>query len=289
MSECTPPKHILLATDLSARCDRAQDRSLDLARAWQARLTAVHAIEAEVASADKEQKQRIAAAERRASRQLQYDLAAVTDIGCSYEIRKGRPAEVVLDVVREQGCDLVVTGIARNDPFGNLLLGGMAGAVVRKARTPVLVVKKRTRSRYRRVVIASDLSDASVPALQAAIGWFGSTDLTLFHAVHIPFRGFGDMPESYEADVARQARKDVRAFLDVQAQEEGKKIGIEVAGGDAAPSLAEYAATQEVDLVVAGTHGRTGLLNVLLGSVAEALLEQVGCDVMIVPSTRSTG
>ena len=41
----TPPRHLLLATDLSARCDRAQDRALDLARAWKAKLTIVHALD----------------------------------------------------------------------------------------------------------------------------------------------------------------------------------------------------------------------------------------------------
>jgi nucleotide-binding universal stress UspA family protein len=49
--------------------------------------------------------------------------------------------------------------------------------------------------------------------------------------------------------------------------------------------MAKYAAQAETDLVLAGTHGRTGLFRVLLGSTASALLGELPSDVMIVPST----
>lgn len=45
--EKSSPRHIIFATDFSARCDRAQDRAIQLAVQWQARLTAVHVIEDE--------------------------------------------------------------------------------------------------------------------------------------------------------------------------------------------------------------------------------------------------
>ncbi|WP_374577666.1 universal stress protein [Phenylobacterium sp. J367] len=49
-SEC--PKTVLLATDLSSRCDRAQDRSLQLARRWNARLVLVTVVEPETPARD---------------------------------------------------------------------------------------------------------------------------------------------------------------------------------------------------------------------------------------------
>jgi nucleotide-binding universal stress UspA family protein len=68
-------------------------------------------------------------------------------------------------------------------------------------------------------------------------------------------------------------------------------LHIEVGFGDAAACLADYAARTEPDLVLAGTHGRTGLFKVLIGSVASTLLHEVPCDVMIIPSkgARSPG
>jgi nucleotide-binding universal stress UspA family protein len=59
------------------------------------------------------------------------------------------------------------------------------------------------------------------------------------------------------------------------------------AHGDPAVLISDHAAEEDIDLAVAGTHGRTGLMNVLLGSVAVAILDETPCDVMIVPSKGS--
>src|SRR5690606_476652 len=148
-------RHLLLATDLSARCDRAQDRALDLARAWKAKLTIVHALD--VVSMAGTASTVLAAARRRASTHLDREFGDVGDIAWDVDIREGGPAEVILAVARERNCDMIVTGIAGNDALGHMLVGGTTASVVRQAGTPVLVVKKRARQAYRRIVVASDL------------------------------------------------------------------------------------------------------------------------------------
>jgi nucleotide-binding universal stress UspA family protein len=52
--------------------------------------------------------------------------------------------------------------------------------------------------------------------------------------------------------------------------------------GPAAPTIADVAAQLEADLVVIGTHGRTGIAHVLLGSVAEAVLRLTSCSVLTI-------
>ena len=60
-------------------------------------------------------------------------------------------------------------------------------------------------------------------------------------------------------------------------------LTIEVASGDPSVLIADYAAETETDIVLAGTIGRTGIMSVLMGSVAVALVDEVPCDLLIVP------
>ncbi|CAK7260446.1 MULTISPECIES: universal stress protein [unclassified Shinella] len=285
----TPPRHLLLATDLSARCDRAQDRALDLARAWKAKLTIVHALD--VVSMTAAASTVLAAARRRASNHLDREFADVGDIAWDVDIREGEPADVILAVARERKCDMIVTGIAGNDALGHMLVGGTTASVVRQAGLPVLVVKKRARQAYRRIVVASDLSEASAGALQMGALLFPPSCVTLFHAFDMPFRSFLDDKDGSEQGRANLARKDAKTFLASHLPEGGEDVGIQVAHGDPATLLAEFAVREDIDLLLSGTYGRTGLLGALIGSVAEALLDGVECDVMIVPGrgARSDG
>ncbi|HUK63720.1 MAG TPA: universal stress protein, partial [Dongiaceae bacterium] len=53
--------------------------------------------------------------------------------------------------------------------------------------------------------------------------------------------------------------------------------------GSAAREIVAYATGQAIDLIVIGTHGRTGVSRVLLGSVAEAVVRRAACRVLTVP------
>jgi K+-sensing histidine kinase KdpD len=69
----------------------------------------------------------------------------------------------------------------------------------------------------------------------------------------------------------------------VEALGPGLRTVAVTASGSASREIAAYAASHSVDLVVVGTHGRTGVSRVLLGSVAEAVVRRAGCHVLTVP------
>lgn len=278
------PNRILLATDLSARSDRAQDRALELARDWKATLTVVHAIDVADVPTDEPTTPAAEVARIRALRLLRAEEKGMIDVAPDIVVAEGSPPDVVLDVARRQSTDLILTGIAGNGPLGQLILGSTATTLVRKATVPVVVVKKRAQSPYGRVVVASDLSDASVAALEWALRLFAPSQVTLDHVFHLPFRGLVDDKDAYEEGGRANAMEQAQAFVATHLGARATEITIKVASGDVARSIAEHAAEMDADLVIAGTHGRTGLLSVLLGSVAVTLLDQVQCDIMIVPS-----
>ena len=284
IAEMSLPNCIILATDLAPRTDRAQDRAVTLARAWRAQLTFVYAIDLAGMPTEKAKEPATEIARRRANRLLQAEVSNTGDVRPRIVIDEGNAAAVVLKAAQMEGADLIVTGTAGLSPLGQLLLGGTTARLVAQATAPVLVVKKRGKSPYARIIVATDLSGASIAALETATALFQPSQITLYHAFDTPYRGLIADKATYEAGARANALNETSAFASRNLGASADSLNIEVGFGDAARCIAEYAAQIEADLVLAGTHGRTGLFRVLLGSVALALMDDVPCDVMIVPS-----
>ena len=79
----------------------------------------------------------------------------------------------------------------------------------------------------------------------------------------------------------------VRAIADELAR--GLSVVTAVASGLVARQIAAYARKNAIDLVVIGTHGRTGVTRALLGSVAEAVVRRAPCRVLTVPAALPPG
>jgi nucleotide-binding universal stress UspA family protein len=63
-------------------------------------------------------------------------------------------------------------------------------------------------------------------------------------------------------------------------------VTIAMTSGVPAHAICAYAQRVRADLIVMGTHGRTGVRRLLLGSVAEQVLHKAGCPVLVVPPVR---
>ena len=141
-----PPARILLATDLSARCDRALDRSAALAAAWQAELIAAHALEQtdDFYATDLERRlpswRRPPDAARMVEDQLRHDMMQAAPNVVAI-VEKGEPTELVLRVADTRGCDLIVTGTHGRRGINRMILGSQAIKVLHHSEIPVLVVR----------------------------------------------------------------------------------------------------------------------------------------------------
>lgn len=284
------PVSILLATDLSVRCDRALDRAAQLASEWQAMLVGVNVLETAqapdlvlgwVGAQDDTDLARFA------EQQLQDDLSGL-DVRVRLRIERGEPVQAIVKAARETGSGLVVTGVASNELWGRLLLGSTVESLTRQLPQPLLVVRQRPRGRYERILVATDFSDSSCHALHAAARYFPDRELVLYHATEAP------MSDRLERVIDGETRRhieegDYAAFLAASDLPEGlrKRTRIIIEQGSLGVSLSRYVREHGVDLVVMGTHGRSGLMNVLLGSAASELLQWVPCDTLIVREPRA--
>lgn len=298
MSTVTPqttPKTILLATDLSARCDRALDRAVQLARQWQARLVALTVVDPGTLSVE-----RVRAAPEpswggdrggpveRTLRQLRRD-AAATDVEIVVRVEEGKVAETLARIAREEHADIIVTGIARSESLGRTVLGSSVDWLVRHAPLPVLVVRDRTHGAYRNIVVASDFSPSSRAALETAVRLFPEVATTVFNAFDVPFMGMMDPTAASAIEQGRQAAAaDGARFLDSAQLDAGQRehVSLHVEQGEPVRLSYEYARDHEADLIALGTHGRSALFDILIGSIARRILETAATDVLVVRSPK---
>ncbi|MFY0478706.1 universal stress protein [Achromobacter marplatensis] len=286
MTQQTGP--ILLATDLSARGDRALDRALQLTKELNTKLIVLHVMESHATPARLTTPvwRRLSTDHKAlAERELAEDLAAA-DVPSEVVVVSGDPLTRIMETADSFGCSLIVTGIARDETLGRLLLGTTVEKLARQARQPVLVVKTRPRKPYRDVLVATDFSPGSRQALRAALQLVPNANLTLFHAYDVPFQGKTVPDDAITRSFYKGAEQSAREFTAETPELAGKTPQIVLEAGQPETVLSEYSFNHRSDLVVTGTHGRTGILRTAIGSVAERLLESLPSDVLIVRLTE---
>ncbi len=203
-------------------------------------------------------------------------------------ITRRPPYAVIVEYADQIKADLVVVGSRGGTGLRLSLLGSVAEAVVRHASCPVLVARPSPVSG--RIIVATDLSDPSLPALVAADAEARrrGARLTAVHCLDLPptLMAFGAAPlppaPSQLPDSRAALVKDADARLRAALQEVGIS-GAEVAvyQGPAAAAITEHADTSSAELVVVGTHGKTGFVRLLIGSVAESVARHAPCSVLV--------
>ena len=142
----------------------------------------------------------------------------------------------------------------------------------------------------RRILCPIDFSDYSRRALDHAIAiarWYESTVTALHVFSPVPVAAVEPSPVVVEPIVLTPVDRD-RLLANTKAFAENERapgITIEavVREGNSAAEILEQAASMKADLLVIGTHGRSGFERLLLGSVAEKVLRKASCPVMTVP------
>jgi len=142
----------------------------------------------------------------------------------------------------------------------------------------------------RRILAATDFSDEATSALEISLHLLGGgpdeATVYLLHAYHVPYE-FG--PDSVYGSAAagmqlwKNAEGDVRRKLEQVAlpyRDAGLRIEVLAVEGYPPEIIVDMAAELKADLVVTGTHGRTGLAHIVLGSTAERVIQKSPCPVL---------
>src|SRR6266542_4992516 len=146
---------------------------------------------------------------------------------------------------------------------------------------------------WKRICCPIDFSDASRAAMEVAADLarrFGA-DLVLLHAYPVSGYTFPDgsvvaSPRMMQA-LADQAQKHLEEWrADAERLVGAPRVSAERAVGEPAAEIVSFASGRGVDLLVLGTHGRTGIEHALMGSIAERVVRRGHCPVLTVRPPR---
>lgn len=279
-----PPANILLATDLSARCDRALERAAQLTKEWQAKLIALNVIDVPntpdqmLAWVDNKSDDSVLDI---ASRQMGRD---VSDLGITVSmqvIRAADTATTIQETAVAAASEMIVTGMARNEILGRFLLGSTVSDLSRSVSIPLLIVRNRVHGPYQRILVATDFSEYSRQALLLTSRWFSERMLTVYHAHEAPFSGLSGKNLEISSNLEQGEFADFIKNSNLPANT-AIKPAIDL--GMLAPALTQYVREHDIELVVIGSNANRSVIGDFLGSSASALLDWLPCDTLVVRS-----
>ncbi|MBS3961643.1 MAG: universal stress protein [Sandarakinorhabdus sp.] len=278
---------ILAASDLSARSSRALARSFQLAVDTRAELKIIHVGATETLS------------EARSRLEAEVDRnRSWAGIDASLTIVPGDPKAEVAGTAARWGADLVVMGShqperRRPGAFAHTL----AGDTLQRLGRPVLLAESPVQGSHGTAVVGVDFSIFSRTAIRAARRFAPHAMLHLVHAYKVPFNSLM-LDKSYAQDFAYAERLEFDEFVaEEMARQQQRAITDGIPGaciqthmreGNAGEVLRAMVKETGATLAVVGTHGRTGIARLLLGSVATGLVDDPPCDVLVVPMAMAS-
>ncbi|WP_226013408.1 universal stress protein [Halomicrobium salinisoli] len=210
------------------------------------------------------------------------------DVPVRDAVRTDLPHEAILAYADDEGIDLIVMGTHGRTGVERYLLGSITEKVVRLSDVPVLTVRSSDGDDvaypYSDVLVPTDGSDGAAAAVGPAVDVADAYDARLHALSVVDTRPVGLDVRTEPPYETPEERAD-RAVESVAERAEAADIGeveTSVAYGVPYETIRSYVREHDVDLVVMGTRGRTGVERYLLGSVAEKTVRTSAVPVMTV-------
>ncbi|WP_420230985.1 universal stress protein [Pseudomonas sp. ABY48] len=284
--------HIIVATDLSERSDRALRRATLLARDMGAKMTLITAVEGD-------RPQRLVVEEKRGTEALLRDMSAticnVDHISCETRVIIAEPSQAIVQFSAEMAPDLLVIGPHRRQLFRDIFIGTTAERTIRNAPCPVLMVNAVPAAPYKNVLLTTDLSDGSRDAIERywKMGWANYTShsiLNVFEAPILQLTMTSAMTEQerrlHIEDEKQKAAVALSTFMG-KIKIKGVHPVLRHSGAETNHEILAAAAETSADLIVLATQSKRGLERWLLGSVTEKVLMYSEIDVLTIPQMRT--
>ncbi|MGO4915625.1 universal stress protein [Pseudogemmobacter sp. W21_MBD1_M6] len=275
---------ILVATDLSARSDRAVQRAFRLAQGLGCGLTVVSIVDSslpvDMAETLRED------VERRLARMTK-DVARITPCKYSCMAVLGDISLDLPDIAEDQNASLIVLGQHRPRGLADLIRQTTMERLVRGSRRPVLIVRDPVLHDYGQVLAPVDFGPSSAEAVRVAARIAPLADIHMVHALHIPFGGLtGAAALGIEVKrLTTEAEAERRAWLADALLP--KAAGLpEIVQGSLHQVFTAQMAQRQPDLVAVGAHARTGTAPFILGSFANDLMRELPCDLLVARPAR---
>ncbi len=181
------------------------------------------------------------------------------------------PHAAIVAAAEKIGPDLIIMGRCGKTALARILMGNVTARVIGHSPVNVLVVPRGAALAFQRLLVASDGSTYSESAWKLALSMAKQAKSQLIGVAVAPEEG--DIIES-QAIIRRMLTAASRARVPFK--------GVNPQGVAPDTGIVQQAIKNEVDLIIVGSYGRTGLRKLLMGSVTERVIGQSPCPILVV-------
>ena len=217
------------------------------------------------------------------------DIAERNGIEVDTEIRVGHPSREIIRFSEAAAVDDIIIGSHGRERISRILLGSVAERVLRRAPVPVTIVRPQQRLGTEHYVVPIDGSEQSTKALEYALSAFPDVETTILHAIDPMETHYGEgqlvhTEAEYERirDEADQLLADAEDLAGEYDADITTTTIVEWGPNRPADAILNYVDNNDIDHVIMGSHGRSGVSRVLLGSVAETVARRSPAPVTVV-------
>ena len=197
-------------------------------------------------------------------------------------LEEGEASQRIAAVAAEERCGIIVMGRRGISRLERMMVGSVTARVIGHSPVDVLVVPLGAEIGWKTVLVATDGSVHSAAAAARAV------DLAAAYGGRVVALSVLDVPDEFYAEapaVVDQLIEKARGYVAaVAALAEKAGVGCTVAvrEGVSAAAIVQHAKDEAAGLIAMGSHGRTGLARLLMGSVTEKVIGHAPCPVLVV-------
>lgn len=280
-------ERILVPTDGSGVAGSAADAAINLAERFDAELHVIYVVETERLSyVVDDSRQELARRGKEAVKKIE-ERATTAGVSTVTEfLDEGRSVyRAILDYADEQSTDLIVMGTHGRTGVGRIVLGSVAEQTLRESRVPVMTVNETTvtDANFESLLVPFDGSKSALAAVDHALDLAASNQGTVsfLNVVNHATIAGAETSAGTVIDALEQAGERIVETASERASGRGVRVNdASVQIGSPFRTIIDYTERNDIDGIVMGTHGRSGIDRFLLGSVTERVIRKTDVPVI---------
>lgn len=294
MEEICPVENtekLLLATDGSQFSEGAIREAIRLAKRCSSKLSVLSVIETNpeyetiapqlLEKAEKSAQEHLASVKEQAKKE---------GVDCTTSILEGEDSfNYISNEATKNKISMVIMGRRGKTGLKRLVMGSTTARVIGHAPCNVLVVPRAARVEFKNILVATDGSRYATAAASEAIGIAKKNNSKLIVLAVVPSESMQPMDivhSQMSRDVIaekemKEAEKNAKTAKEA-ARKEGVSVEAFVMGGKPSDAIVQTAKEKNVDVILLGSHGKSGIDKLLMGSVAERVIVLSSCAVLVV-------
>lgn len=214
-------------------------------------------------------------------------IAKKENVDCEIILKEGQePYKVIIEEADKKEADLIVMGRRGRTGLMRILMGSVTAKVVGHFKRNVLVVPRESDVNWKNILVATDGSEHGNAAVNEGLRYakkYGGA-LKIVHVINV-MANFQEespvlIPQLIE-DITKKVKSDLDA-LKLRAEKEGVSAETFIKEDEPYRAIVDLAEELKSGVIILGSHGRTGIQRLLMGSVTERVIGHANCAVLVV-------